>query len=107
MKPEERESDSSSSGEENLHDIELQIFTNKSDLEDSSDTEVEIMSTSPAVTKVPPESSEDSSSETDSEEEKLTADVEEVALVVSYLQKVTPEIAREFQVSLMGNNFLF
>ena len=70
---------------------------------------MEITSTSPAVAKVPPESSEDtsSSSETDSEEEKLTADVEEVELVVSYLEKVTPEIAREFQVSLMGNNFLF
>ena len=70
---------------------------------------MEITSRSPAVTKVPPESSEDisSSSETDSEEEELTADVEEVELVVSYLQKVTPEIAREFQVSLMGNNFLF
>ena len=105
--PEERDSDSSSSGEENLHNIKLQIFTIYSDLEDSSDTEVEIISTSPAVTKVTPESSEDSSGDTDSEEEKLTADVEEVSLVVNYLQQVTPDIAREFQVSLIENNFLF
>ena len=43
-------------------------------------------------------SSDDSSDETDSEEEKPEADVEENALVVDYLQKVTPGIAREFQV---------
>ena len=44
------------------------------------------------------ESSSDSSDETDSEEEKPEADVEENALVADYLQKVTPGIAREFQV---------
>ena len=49
------------------------------------------------------ESSDDSSGDTDPEEEKLSADVEEVSLVV----KVTPEIAREFQVNLIENNFLF
>ena len=100
--PEERESDSSSSGGENLHNIELQIFTNSPDLEDSSDTELEIISTSPAVAKVTPESSKDSSGENDSEEEKITADV-----IFSYLQKVTPDIAREFRVSFMENNCLF
>ena len=40
-----------------------------------------------------------SSDETDSAGEKLEADVEEAAIVVSYLRKVTPEIGREFQVS--------
>ena len=49
------------------------------------------------------ESSDDSSGDIDPEEEKLSADVEEVSLVV----KVTPEIAREFQVNLIENNFLF
>ena len=68
-----------------------------SDLEDSSNTEAEFKSTTPIVAEV---SSIDSSSsdETDSAGEKLKAAVEEAALVVSYLRKVTPEIAREFQV---------
>ena len=43
-------------------------------------------------------STEDSSDETDSEKDKLKSDVEENALVADYLQKVTPGIAREFQV---------
>ena len=43
-------------------------------------------------------STEDSSDETDSEKDKRKSDVEENALVADYLQKVTPGIAREFQV---------
>ena len=66
---------------------------------------MEITSTSPPV--VTTESSEDDNSETDSEEEKLRDDGEKVALVLSYLQKVTPEIAKELQVRLMENNSLF
>ena len=101
MKSQER--DSSSPGEENLHKNNLDIFINSSDLEDSSDSEVEITSTSPPVVNVTTDSSEDSSGETDSEEEKLRDDGEKVALVIGYLQKVTPEIARELQVRLMRN----
>ena len=69
-----------------------------SDLEDPSDTEAEFKSKSPAVVEI---STGDSSSsdETDSAGEKLEADMEEAALVLSYLRKVTPEIGREFQVS--------
>ena len=99
MKSQER--DSSSSGEENLHKNNLDIFINSSDLEDSSDSEVEITSTSPPV--VTTESSEDDNSETDSEEEKLRDDGEKEALVLGYLEKVTPEIAMELQVRLMRN----
>ena len=50
-------------------------------LSDSSVTEVEIKSKSPAVAK-----------------RKLKSEVEENALVADYLKKVTPGIAREFQV---------
>ena len=67
-----------------------------SDLEDPSDTEAEFKSTSPAVAE---ESSGDSSSSDETDSEDLEADVEEAALVLSYLRKVTPEIGREFQVS--------
>ena len=106
MKSQER--DSSSSGEKNLQKTELEMFSNYSDLEDSSDSEVEITSSSPSVTIVTAESSsEESSSETDSEEEKLRDDGEKVALILNYLQKVTPEIARELQVRLMEKNYLF
>ena len=68
---------------------------------------MEILSTSLPGAKVTPESSEDSSGDSDSEEEKPKVDVDEVSVVVNYLQKVNPEIAREFQVSLIENNFLF
>ena len=69
---------------------------------------MEITSSSPSVTIVTTESStEDNSDETDSEEEKLRDDGEKVALVLSYLEKVTPEIARELQVRLMEKNYLF
>ena len=68
---------------------------------------MEITSTSPPVVNVTTDSSEDSSGETDSEEEKLRDDGEKVALVIGYLEKVTPEIARELQVRLMENNYLF
>ena len=68
---------------------------------------MEITSTSPPVAKVTTESSEDSSGETDSEEEKLRDDGEKVALVLSYLEKVTPEIAMELKVRLVENNYLF
>ena len=53
-------------------------------------------SKSPAASKE--SSTNDSSDQSDSEEEKLRSDVEENALVADYLKKVTPEIAREFQV---------
>ena len=62
------------------------------DLENSSDTAVEITSKSQAVATVPVK--EGSSSEESSDSD----DVEEDELVAGYLQKVTPEIAREFQV---------
>ena len=69
---------------------------------------MEITSTSPPVVNVTTDSSsEESSGETDSEEEKLRDDGEKVALVIGYLEKVTPEIAKELQVRLMENNFLF
>ena len=68
---------------------------------------MEITSTSPPVVNVTTDSSEDSSGETDSEEEKLRDDGEKEALVLGYLEKVTPEIARELQVRLMEKNYLF
>ena len=71
-----------------------------SDLEDPSDTEAEFKSTSPTVAEESSgDSSTSSSDETDSAGERLEADVEEAALVLSYLRKVTPEIGRQFQVS--------
>ena len=66
-------------------------FTNLSDLADSLVTE--ISSQSPAKS-----STDDRSDQSDSEEEKFRSDVEENSLVADYLKKVTPEIAREFQV---------
>ena len=74
-------------------------FTNLSDLADSPDTE--ISSKSPAVSQVPANkesSTDDSSDQSNSEEEQFRSDVEENSLVADYLKKVTPEIAREFQV---------
>ena len=57
----------------------------------------EIKSNRPAVAKVSVKK-DSSDDETDSEEEKLMSDVEENSLVADYLKKVTPGIAREFQV---------
>ena len=68
------------------------------DLENSSDTAVEITSKSQAVATLPVKEGSSSEESSNSEEEKLEADVEEDELVAGYLQKVTPEIAREFQV---------
>ena len=62
---------------------------------------MEIIPKSLAVSQVPANkesSTNDSSDQRDSEEEKLRSDVEENSLVAEYLKKVTPEIAREFQV---------
>ena len=45
--------------------------------------------------------------ESNSSNESDLVDVEEAGLVASYLRKVTPEIAREFLVSVIDNNFIF
>ena len=58
----------------------------------------EIKSNRPAVARVSVKKDSSSDDETDSEEEKLMSDVEENSLVADYLKKVTPGIAREFQV---------
>ena len=55
----------------------------------------EIKSNRPAVAKV---SVKKDSSFDDVEEQELMSDVEENSLVAEYLKKVTPAIAREFQV---------
>ena len=67
-------------GDEKLH-IELEIFYIIIFLSDSPDTEGEITSESPAVAK-----------------RKLKSEVDENALVAEYLKKVSPGIARKFQV---------